>query len=229
MKTAKTLMVCSALAASAGLATVAQAADSSLTANAAVTNNYIWRGVTQTNDQAAVQGGIDYAVGGFGIGAWASNVDFGSDTANDTGTELDLYASYGFDFGDAGSLELGYIAYTYPSQEGSDFSEAYVSYGISYFTVGGYFTVDTDWGGQDSDVYLTAGAAFPVGPGEVSVTYGDYNYDDPASTDYSHWQLAFSKDEFTFAIDKNDLSGGDSNTNADDTRFSVMWSKEWDI
>ena len=183
----------------------------------------------QTNDQAAVSGGVDYTMGGFGIGAWASNVDFGSDTANDTGTELDLYASYGLDFGDAGALEVGYIAYTYPSQSDSDFSEIYASYGISYFSVGGYFTVDTDAGGQDDDVYLTASAAFPVGGGEVAVTYGDYDFDDPASEDYSHWQLAFSKGELTFAVDQNDSDASDSNTKADDPRFTLTWSKEWDI
>ena len=48
-----------------------------VTANAAVTNNYIWRGVTQTQDQAAVQGGVDWAGGpGFYAGTWLSNVDF---------------------------------------------------------------------------------------------------------------------------------------------------------
>ena len=29
-------------------------------ANLTATSNYIWRGVTQTDDQAAVQGGLDY-------------------------------------------------------------------------------------------------------------------------------------------------------------------------
>ena len=30
-------------------------------ANASMTSNYIWRGLTQTENEAAVQGGIDYA------------------------------------------------------------------------------------------------------------------------------------------------------------------------
>ena len=32
-----------------------------LSANVAVTNNYLWRGLEQTNGQSAVSGGIDYA------------------------------------------------------------------------------------------------------------------------------------------------------------------------
>ena len=44
-------------------------------ANASMTSNYIWRGLTQTENEAAVQGGIDYAAdNGFYIGTWASNV-----------------------------------------------------------------------------------------------------------------------------------------------------------
>jgi len=60
----------------------------SLSANAAVeanigaTSNYVWRGVTQTNDAVAVQGGIDYRHEvGFYAGTWASNVDFGNETS----------------------------------------------------------------------------------------------------------------------------------------------------
>jgi uncharacterized protein (TIGR02001 family) len=49
----------------------------SFSANIGAVSNYIWRGVTQTGDQAAVQGGLDVAhESGFYAGTWASNVDF---------------------------------------------------------------------------------------------------------------------------------------------------------
>jgi uncharacterized protein (TIGR02001 family) len=49
----------------------------SFSANIGAVSNYIWRGVTQTGDQAAVQGGIDVAhASGFYAGTWISNVDF---------------------------------------------------------------------------------------------------------------------------------------------------------
>ncbi|GEA10027.1 hypothetical protein KUL49_04020 [Alteromonas sp. KUL49] len=51
-----------------------------VTANAAVANNYIWRGLTQTTNEPAVSGGIDYASeSGFYAGTWASNVSYESD------------------------------------------------------------------------------------------------------------------------------------------------------
>ncbi|HCA35603.1 MAG TPA: hypothetical protein DEP13_03060, partial [Gammaproteobacteria bacterium] len=37
------------------------AASADWSANAGLTNNYIWRGLTQSINEAAVQGGIDYA------------------------------------------------------------------------------------------------------------------------------------------------------------------------
>jgi uncharacterized protein (TIGR02001 family) len=49
----------------------------SFSANIGAVSNYIWRGVTQTGDQAAVQGGIDVAhASGFYAGTWASNIDW---------------------------------------------------------------------------------------------------------------------------------------------------------
>ncbi len=44
----------------------------SFSANIGVVSNYMWRGVTQTGDQAAVQGGLDVAhESGFYAGTWA--------------------------------------------------------------------------------------------------------------------------------------------------------------
>ena len=52
-------------------------ASAELSANAAIASNYIWRGVTQTDDQAAGQGGIDWGYdSGLYAGTWVSNVDF---------------------------------------------------------------------------------------------------------------------------------------------------------
>ena len=45
-----------------------------VTANAAATSNYLWRGQEQTGGDAAIQGGIDYASeSGFYAGTWVSN------------------------------------------------------------------------------------------------------------------------------------------------------------
>jgi uncharacterized protein (TIGR02001 family) len=49
----------------------------SFSANIGAVSNYIWRGVTQTGDQAAIQGGLDVGhESGFYAGTWASNIDW---------------------------------------------------------------------------------------------------------------------------------------------------------
>ena len=59
-----------------------------VTGNIGATSNYLWRGTTQTSNEAAIQGGLDYAHdSGFYAGTWASNVDFGDETSY----ELDFY------------------------------------------------------------------------------------------------------------------------------------------
>lgn len=234
MKLSKTLLAGSILAASS-VATTAVYAGSALTGNFAATSNYIWRGKTQTNDQAAVQGGVDYDFGhGVTAGAWISNVDFGSDTTNDTGTELDLYASWSTEFGPVG-FEVGAINYRYPSQENINFTEAFVNVGLTpadkiSLDFSANFTINSDAGGQDSDVYLSASFGYEINKDmSFGVTYGDYNYDAAGTEDYSHWQASLSKGDFTFAIDKNDSKSTDTNSRADDTRISISWGQEFDL
>lgn len=45
--------------------------------NISLTNDYRFRGVSQTAGDFAVQGGIDWSFeSGFSVGAWASNLDY---------------------------------------------------------------------------------------------------------------------------------------------------------
>ncbi len=64
-----------------GLA-LAEDSPHSLKANVALTSNYFFRGVSQTNNGPAVQGGFDYTYTPLGLyaGVWGSNVDSSSGT-----------------------------------------------------------------------------------------------------------------------------------------------------
>lgn len=88
-----------------------------VTGNIAITNNYIFRGVSQTFNNAAVQGGLDWDTGmGFHAGTWASSVNFND--GNAATTELDLYAGYGGKV-DNFSYDLGFTYYWYPGAPGA--------------------------------------------------------------------------------------------------------------
>ena len=114
-------------------------AEGPISANVALTSNYIFRGQTQNNEDPALQGGFDFEHGsGFYAGVWGSNVDFGGDES----TELDFYGGWGFDLGSV-SLDLGVILYRYfggDNASDTDIEEAYVgvsAYGFDLYFYGG--------------------------------------------------------------------------------------------
>src|SRR5215510_2933405 len=72
-----------------GLQALAGAANSGVTSTITATNDYEFRGFSQSATDPALQASLDYAHDrGWYIGAWASNVDFGP---ADVDFELDLY------------------------------------------------------------------------------------------------------------------------------------------
>ncbi len=82
-----------------------------LSGNAAIASNYIWRGVSQTTDQAAGQGGLDWGHdSGIYAGTWVSNVDF---SGLGDGYEMDVYAGYSGEV-DGFGYDVGVISYQYP-------------------------------------------------------------------------------------------------------------------
>lgn len=195
-------------------------AESPLTANIGVTSNYIWRGVTQSTDLAAVSGGIDYAhASGAYVGTWVSNLSGNQ-------YEQDLYVGYGFGAGPVG-LDVGYIKYMYPvgATAQLDFDELYVNASFNMFTAGVALTMNKEAGGAEDDMYMYVGAEFEVKEGlTLGLTYGDYDIDGGSASDYSHMKVSLSKDDFTFAYDDNDQTGA-----AGDPRISVSWSKGFDL
>jgi len=156
------------------LSATAVAAESTVSANVALTSNYVWRGVTQTAEDPAIQGGFDFAHGsGFYLGTWGSNVDFGNDavtSANGDGAtmELDIYGGYKFNAGPVG-LDVGVIRYLYPGAHSSlkyDFTEVYV--GGSYGPFSLKYSRASDYQGNlttQSGTYLDAALNFSLPQG----------------------------------------------------------------
>ena len=91
----------------ATLFTAAGSAQAEWSANAAMTNNYLGRGLTQSIHEAAIQGGVDYAAdSGFYVGTWASNVSYDSDDAYSY--EHDIYFGFAGE-ADGFSYDIGYL------------------------------------------------------------------------------------------------------------------------
>jgi uncharacterized protein (TIGR02001 family) len=110
-------------------------------------SNYVFRGVTQTSDKAAVSAEVFAGYENFFAGLWASNVDFdGVVGANiDANIEVDYYVGYENSIKDL-SYILSYARYTYPGSDMlDDFDEAKVevSYPIGKLTLGGSYALGT--------------------------------------------------------------------------------------
>lgn len=93
----------------------------------ALVSDYRFRGVSQSDKGAAVQGGITVShESGLYVGTWASNLS-GWGTFGGSNMELDLIAGYKKDLGDGLALDVGVTWYMYPSgADKTDFAEPYV-------------------------------------------------------------------------------------------------------
>jgi uncharacterized protein (TIGR02001 family) len=124
-------------------ADAAPAPDLTVAYNVGLYSQYIFRGLTQTNRQPALQGGIDLThSSGLYLGAWGSNVSWLTDnksapvyTAGGS-LEIDLYGGYRTDIKGVG-IDVGALQYWYPGtlkkpgQAGANTTEVYgaLSYG----------------------------------------------------------------------------------------------------
>lgn len=98
-----------AVVAMAGVTTAASAEELTLSGNVALTSDYVFRGISQSDSDIAIQGGFDAGYGMFYGGAWASSIDFGLDGT----VEVDVYAGVKPTLGPV-TFDLGVIGYLYP-------------------------------------------------------------------------------------------------------------------
>jgi len=170
-----------------------------VSANLAITSNYVWRGMTQTSNSPAVQGGIDLGYKGFYLGTWGSNVEFNGDTSSNS-LEADFYAGYASEIAGIG-FDIGIIQYAYPNNSDVNFEEAYIGLSKDFggFGVNGKYSFGLD----DAEDYwdLGATAQLPMDFG-LSATYGEY---DNVGTNYIV-SLSKSWGKFEFSVAYTDFS-----------------------
>lgn len=223
-KLVHSLVLCGLVSGSA----VAMAEDSphSITGNLSFVSDYQFRGVSQTDEDPAIQGGFDYAhASGFYLGTWASNVEFGN--AN---MEWDVYGGYSGSVGDIG-YNVGLLQYFYPDNSDADTLEVYG--GVTYKGFGlkaSYSTTDY-FGAPDSDgtIYWDAsyGYTFENGFG-INLHYG-YTSGEGDQEDYADWKVGVTKDVSGFTLGLayvgTDSDGEDFYGKYADDRFIVSVAK----
>jgi uncharacterized protein (TIGR02001 family) len=105
----------------------APASPHTITGNVGLYSQYIFRGLTKTDRDPAIQGGLDYAhSSGFYLGTWASNISWLKENFSVPGAsagtygsggslEWDFYGGYKMSFGDFG-VDIGTLYYWYPGK-----------------------------------------------------------------------------------------------------------------
>lgn len=112
--------------------------------SAAIASDYRFRGVSQSDEHMAIQGGLTLAHdSGLYVGIWASNLA-GWGTFGGANMELDLIGGYKTKISPTGTLDVGLTWYMYPGGAAkTDYAESYVKLS-----------------GTTGPVSLTAGAAY---------------------------------------------------------------------
>ena len=163
--------------------------------NVAITTDYVYRGYTQTSEEFAIQGGLDWDSGvGFYVGTWASNLNFGpGDPAH---IEVDIYGGFANSFDNGLSYDVGFLYYLYPGDTdglGYNFWEAYLSLGYEVdafsFSAGVAYTPD-NFGNTDDGVYVNGGVGYSVTDFlSVDANIGYWSVDDSFGDDYADWNI----------------------------------------
>ncbi len=210
MKKIKLLALSSAVAAAmSGFSTTAVAGAS---ANIGVASNYLWRGVSLSNDAAEVSGGVDYShESGAYAGIWQSSEGAVAATGGNSTGETDVYAGFS---GEASgiSYDVGFTAYKYLQNDTSDFNEVFFS--VGYQMASFYYATSSD---LDAD-YMSLTLEYD----KYSFVFGDYSGD--GITDYTHFDLSAAlTDELSITYSKNDLAGDDNG------RIVVAYGLEFEL
>ena len=191
------------------------APDYTLTANAGLFTEYIFRGISQTAGKPAVQGGFDWAhSSGFYLGTWGSNIswleDFGA--YNRSSLEWDFYGGYKNNFPgtEDWNYDVGLLYYYYPGHKNPNVSSAntlelygavgwkWVSLKASYTLSDNYFGTRPTGEKSQGTWYWDLTATYPVPDtawaliGHVGGLRLRNNGSGDFDADYTDWKLGAS-------------------------------------
>lgn len=203
----KLILAVAVMGAFAGVANAQEAAtpEHTFAANVSAVTDYRFRGISQTFNQPALQGGFDYShSSGFYVGNWNSNVS--GNVFTDASIEMDLYAGYKFAITPDFAADVGALYYYYPGAE--------TAAGVSYNTTEIYGAVTYKWltakyshsvsdffGVPDSDGsgYLELNAAFEVADKTtLGLHVGHQKVHNNSASDYTDYKISLARD-FGFA------------------------------
>jgi uncharacterized protein (TIGR02001 family) len=212
---ARVFLVVAALAA-------ASAAQAGVTVTPTVVSDYDFRGLSQSATQPALQVGVDYAGGPFHVGAWASNIEWG--TAYKGTTEVDILADYTVGSDDTAKFNFGAIDYMYPRMTDQNTVEVWGTVSKKWFS--GSARYSNDWFNLGIAMYLEANGTFPIGESGFNVTahIGRSFSDAWKGIEYTDMALGVTKGLGNFTVGLKVVS--DAGTRAFDNTYKLTASQQ---
>ena len=177
-------------------APAAEEGDSPVTWSLALTSDYVFRGVTQTDYDPAFQAGLTYTWGsGVYVGAWGSNVDFMDSDGPEI--EFDTYIGWSHDLSDDWNIDLSLVHYAYFGEHSDYGNIDYVeAIGKATWNEMLAFTLAYAPDYSNSDIhslYANIGGSWELG-NEFSLNagIGHSNFSDDLDG-YTDWNLGISR------------------------------------
>ena len=203
----KTILLAAAASTLFGTAAFAQdepAKPYTLSFNVGASTDYVFRGISQTDENPQGFAGADLAVGQFYAGTWASNVAFDAFGDTKTNVEIDFYGGWKPSFGGL-NLDIGGIYYAYLNNPAhTEYGEIYGkgSYAFGPLTVGASVYWSPEFPAQSGDAwYYEGNAAYTVGKWTVSGALG--HQDIQKAANYTTWNAGVAytiKDGITLDV-----------------------------
>jgi len=184
-----------------------------------VANNYLFRGISQTNNLPAAQGGASYSFAKTGVyvGLWGSNVHFVDVRNNTAFIELNPSIGIAKTINNHVNYDISLTRYSYPNMVHTDYNElnAYLNYHLlmahvaysndvyatgksgEYYNLGINYLIPSKYIHQIKKVHITAGIGYSQLPQNAGLrSYQDY-------------QISINKTfhEFACAIQWTDTNG----------------------
>lgn len=172
-----------------------------LSGSVTVTSDYAFRGISQTLEKPAIQGGIELAhPSGFYLGTWGSSLNFGEEVNPRAQVEMDVYGGFGFSAGDLADVDLGVTYYGYPGAQARDYAFLEFSGGIArtfpWVTAGVSTAYSPDFfGGSGQAWHYGLDLSAPLSLLTLSASVGHQlieNNDLWGTPDYTHWSLGLA-------------------------------------
>lgn len=170
---------------------------SGLHGHVGIGTDYVFRGIRQTADGAAINGTVEYQFErGFYLGVWASRVKF-DNSFDSRDVELDYFVGYQGRISKSVTFDTAIVRYTYPGQNNFiDYDWTQWTFGLNIFSqwslrVGS----EENWLGRDKTTsFVDLSYQHPL-PLEITldVTGSYHRVDEIVPRNYRHYELGVSR------------------------------------